>query len=272
MRRLSTLVIVVAILLAPSLIFAAANNFVAGKAMSKEANTVVVPLVISNEADLTALDIPLKYSDGVTLKEVTFENTRTDYFDMKIYNINAEEQTVVIGLIPQFSPVVKPDLEAGTGAVANLVFEVNDPSVNEITLTENVTENPGHFLAFVYNDVDANGNLSARMERVDFPPVTVALSDIAPVNGMPTSYSLSQNYPNPFNPSTNVAYDVPKASHVTLEVFNVLGQRVASLVDQEMEAGSYIVEFDGSSISSGIYFYRLNAGDFTETKKMVMVK
>ncbi len=272
MRRLSTFVIVVAILLAPSLIFAVANNFVAGKAMSKDANTIVVPLVISNEANLTAMDIPVKYSDGVTLKDVTFENTRTDYFDMKIFNINTEEQSVVIGLIPQFSPVVKPNLEAGTGAVANLVFEINDPSVNEITLTENVTENPVHFLAFVYHDVDADGVMSARLERVDFPPVTVALSDVSPVNGLPTSYSLSQNYPNPFNPSTNIAYDVPKASHVTLEIFNVLGQRVVSLVDQEMEAGSYTVEFDGSQISSGIYFYRLNAGDFADTKKMVMVK
>jgi hypothetical protein len=272
MRRVSTLVIVVAILLAPSLIFAAANNFVAGKAMSKEVNTVVVPLVISNENNLTALDIPIKYSDGVTLKEVTFENTRTDYFDLKIYNINADDQSVVIGLLPQLSANPKPDLEAGTGPVANLVFEINDPSVNEITLNENVTENPGHFLAFVYHDVDANGVSNVRMERVEFPPVTVALSDMAPANNLPTSYSLGQNYPNPFNPSTNISYDVPKASHVTLEVYNVLGQRVASLVDQEMEAGNYTVEFDGSSISSGIYFYRLNADDFTQTKKMVMVK
>lgn len=272
MRRLSALVIVVAILLAPSLIFAAANNFVAGKAMSNEVNTVVVPLVISNEDNLTAMDIPIKYSDGVTLKEVTFENTRTSYFDLKIYNINAEEQTVVIGLLPQLSSVEKPDLSAGTGPVANLVFEIEDPNVNEITLTEHVTENPGHYLAFVYHDVDANGLLTARMERVDFPPVSIALSDIASVDGLPTSYDLGQNYPNPFNPATVISYDVPKASHVTLEVFNVLGQRVASLVDQEMDAGKYTVEFDGSEISSGIYFYRLTSDGFTDTKKMVMVK
>ncbi len=272
MRRLSTLVIVVAILMAPSLIFAAANNFVAGKVMSTEVNTIIVPLVISNESNLTALDIPLKYSEGVTLKDVTFENTRTDYFDLKIFNINTEEQTVVIGLIPQLSANPKPDLEAGTGAVANLVFEIDDPNVNEITLTENVTENPGHFLAFVYHEVGDNGVVGTRLERVDFPTVTVALSDVAPANGLPTSYGLSQNYPNPFNPSTNISFDVPKASHVTLEVYNVLGQRVVSLVDQEMEAGIHTVEFDGSSISSGIYFYRLSAGDFAETKKMVMVK
>ena len=272
MRRLSTLVIVVAILLAPSLIFAAANNFVAGKVISNEVNTVVVPLVISNEGNLTALDIPIKYSDGVTLKDVTFENTRTAYFDLKIFNINTEEQTVVIGLLPQLSTNPKPDLEAGTGSVANLVFEINDPSVNEITLTENVTENPGHFLAFVYHDVDANGVIDTRMERVDFPAVTVALSDVAPANGLPTSFGLSQNYPNPFNPTTFISFDVPKASHVTLEVYNVLGQKVSTLIDEELDANTHQVEFDGSSVSSGIYFYRLSAGDFTETKKMVMVK
>ncbi len=272
MRRLSILVIVVAILMAPSLIFAAANNFVAGKAMSQEANTIVVPLVISNDNNLTALDIPLKYSDGVTLKEVTFENTRTDYFDLKISNINVEDQTVIIGLIPQFSGNSKPDLEAGTGPVANLVFEIDDPTIDEITLTEHVTTSPGHFLAFVYNEVGADGQTMVKMDRVDFPPVTVALSETTPTNGLPTSFGLNQNYPNPFNPTTTLSFDVPKASHVTLEVYNVLGQKVLTLIDEELDANTHEVEFDGSSISSGIYFYRLNAGDFTDTKKMVMVK
>ncbi|HWR81715.1 MAG TPA: T9SS type A sorting domain-containing protein, partial [Candidatus Deferrimicrobium sp.] len=94
---------------------------------------------------------------------------------------------------------------------------------------------------------------------------------------LPTDYALHQNYPNPFNPSTEISFDVPAASHVTLSVYNVLGQSVTTLVDREMAAGRYSASWDGTSDSgvktaSGIYFYKLIAGDFTETKKMVMLK
>jgi len=89
---------------------------------------------------------------------------------------------------------------------------------------------------------------------------------------MPTSYALSQNYPNPFNPSTKIAFDLPVASHVELTIYNVLGQKVEMLVDGDMEAGSHEVTWDASPYSSGIYFYRISAKNFTETKKMMMLK
>jgi hypothetical protein len=89
---------------------------------------------------------------------------------------------------------------------------------------------------------------------------------------MPAAFSLSQNYPNPFNPATSFSYDLPKASHVRLEVFNVLGQKVATLVDAMQSAGVYNAEWDASAHASGVYFYRLNAGNFTETRKMLLLK
>lgn len=273
MRRSNMLAIVAIVLLAPSLVFAAsAHNFMAGKAISKEAGTIVVPLNITNEANLAAIDIPLQFSEGVTLKAVTFENTRTDYFDLKIANINNDNNTVVIGLLPQLTPTYKPTLAAGTGPVANLVFEVDDVSVDEVTLEAVQLENPGHFLCFVYQD-KKDGVTQTRVERPEFENVTVALSGVAPDSpDMPTKFSLGQNYPNPYNPTTLINFDVPKASHVTLSVFNVLGQEVATLVDMDMEAGSHQVEFDGSGISSGVYFYRITADNFAQTRKMVLVK
>ncbi|MCH8032961.1 MAG: T9SS type A sorting domain-containing protein [Bacteroidetes bacterium] len=101
--------------------------------------------------------------------------------------------------------------------------------------------------------------------------ITAIDSTIATLN-IPRKFELSQNYPNPFNPSTAIKYSIPKAGFVTLVVYDVLGSEVSSLVNEEKTAGYFEIEFDGSSLASGIYFYRLQAGDFVETKKMMMLK
>ncbi len=89
---------------------------------------------------------------------------------------------------------------------------------------------------------------------------------------LPGHFSLLQNYPNPFNPSTTIRYALPHRSHVTLTVFNTLGQQVATLVNDEVEAGHHEVTFDASGLASGVYFYRLQAGSFVETKKLLFVR
>lgn len=91
-------------------------------------------------------------------------------------------------------------------------------------------------------------------------------------NVSPIEFDLRQNYPNPFNPSTTISYDLPARSHVTLRIFNVLGQEVATLVNGEVEAGRHQVWWDARRLSSGVYVYRMSAGDFVETKKMILVR
>jgi hypothetical protein len=85
-------------------------------------------------------------------------------------------------------------------------------------------------------------------------------------------FTLSQNYPNPFNPTTTVNYQIPELSFVTLKVYDVLGNEIATLVNEEKPAGSYEVDFSGNNLTSGIYFYQLQAGEFIETKKMILLK
>jgi hypothetical protein len=94
-----------------------------------------------------------------------------------------------------------------------------------------------------------------------------------------SKFELSQNYPNPFNPSTTIKYSIQKYSNVTLKVFDILGREVSTLVNKEQTQGNYEIEFDGSDLTSGIYFYRLQvypavsgAGDYVETKKMILLK
>ena len=94
-----------------------------------------------------------------------------------------------------------------------------------------------------------------------------------------TTYKLEQNYPNPFNPSTKISWQSPVSSRQVLKVFDVLGNEIATLVDEEKEAGSYEVEFNAEKLSSGVYFYQLKvypanggAGSFVETNKMVLLR
>jgi parallel beta-helix repeat protein len=89
---------------------------------------------------------------------------------------------------------------------------------------------------------------------------------------LPSAYALSQNYPNPFNSSTSIRYEVPVDGHVKLEVYNLFGQKVTTLVDSKQQAGYRSVLWDASELSSGLYFYKLTAGDFTETRRMMLVK
>jgi Putative multicopper oxidases len=89
---------------------------------------------------------------------------------------------------------------------------------------------------------------------------------------VPGRFSLGQNFPNPFNPTTTISFALPSRSFVSLKVFDLLGREVATIVSEEMSAGSYSKQWNAANISSGIYFYRLQAGSFTETKKLVLLR
>ncbi len=92
------------------------------------------------------------------------------------------------------------------------------------------------------------------------------------VETLPTGYYLYQNFPNPFNPITTINYQIPELSFVTIKVYDVLGSEVATIVKEEKQEGGYELEFNGEELTSGVYFYRLKAGSFVETKKMVLMK
>ncbi|MEN8191669.1 MAG: T9SS type A sorting domain-containing protein [Bacteroidota bacterium] len=118
---------------------------------------------------------------------------------------------------------------------------------------------------------DLNWFPDKRAEYVEDPiePVSVEKDNSAE---MPTVYELSQNYPNPFNPSTVINFSIPTSGVTTLKVFNVLGQEVAELVNNELAAGNYKYEFDASQLTSGVYFYQMQSNQYSEVRKMMLLK
>lgn len=128
----------------------------------------------------------------------------------------------------------------------------------KITITTNL-DNPD--IALVKSFSETNAVTAASPQSLTLQPVTVI-----------TDYSLDQNFPNPFNPSTQISYSIPKDGMVTLKVFDALGREVETLVNEAQKVGRYKVTFDGSRLSSGVYFYRLVSGEKVITKKMLMIK
>ena len=124
--------------------------------------------------------------------------------------------------------------------------------------------------SFVGSSQQANTQvISGFLADTLFRSIFVAVKSI---DELPNRYSLAQNYPNPFNPSTTIHFELPKESHVTMKVYNMLGQEVLVVLDEEKVAGRYDVRIDGSNLSSGVYFYSLHVGAFTETKKLLLLK
>jgi len=128
-------------------------------------------------------------------------------------------------------------------------------------------------LYFFFNAWKA-GDLGYNPYWVDAQLVYNLITDVEDENntGYPETFQLYQNYPNPFNPTTKITYSIPQRSFVTIKVYNVLGNEVTELVNEDKPAGEYQVEFNGSGLTSGIYLYNLQAGSFVDTKKMIFMK
>jgi len=157
--------------------------------------------------------------------------------------------------------------------LVTMTFRVEDEMMLCI---DSVSWPPGSNLSFTRIDAETY------IPRIENPwCLNITYSSVKEIEGAtenkPKHFSLTQNYPNPFNPVTNFRFSLPKPTHVEIKIFNIMGQRVKTLVDGDMEAGIYVVDWEGrdekgNPVSSGIYFYRMQAGEFSDMKKMVLLK
>ena len=159
-------------------------------------------------------------------------------------------------------------------------FEIERTSVKNTWETLGFVEGAGNSnspkeYSFVDNSV-SNGKYTYRLKQIDLDGSYKYSKEIEVTVGAPTKFELAQNYPNPFNPTTTINYAIPKVSEsgvaVQLKVYDALGREVATLVNGKQTAGEYSVKFDASKMTSGIYFYTLRAGNFVQTRKMILMK
>ena len=134
----------------------------------------------------------------------------------------------------------------------------NSNSVKDYTYTDNeITKNGIYY--YRLKQIDNNGDFE--------------YSNIVEVNvNIPVKFEMAQNYPNPFNPVTNISFNLPEASNVTLYIFNAIGQQIKTINAGYKEAGKHTIEFDGSSLNSGVYFYKVEAGNNSMIRKMALIK
>lgn len=152
---------------------------------------------------------------------------------------------------------------------SSFVVTIGSPPIDIQSLPVNVTNDNLFFdptpFSFSANDVIST-------QPVNITNDCQTILNVSETPDVPTKFTLSQNYPNPFNPSTRIKFQIPSRALVSLKIYDVLGNEVGVLVNREMETGSYEVEFDASEIPSGIYFYRLQAESFVDTKKMILLR
>ncbi len=163
------------------------------------------------------------------------------------------------------SGAAKPIMPLGQGEYFGYSNDVKQGDItNFCNLSQNTYHYPGVSL-WEYNQI-------THSYVWDEYAAAWQVTSIKDAANVPSRFELSQNYPNPFNPTTVINYSVPKTSFVTIKVYNILGKEVAVLVNKNEQAGNYNIEFAANKISSGVYFYTMQAGDFVETKKLVVLK
>ncbi len=182
------------------------------------------------------------------------------------------------------SSTVKLNYKVGTGSFQNVAMNYDGSLKYNFALP---ISNSGTPIEFYFEYANTSGNLVREPSTTNYKfnygslVLNNIVTDVISNTVIPTGFSLSQNYPNPFNPSTVISYQIPVSSHVTLKVFDILGNEIATLVDELKSAGSYNSTFSiqnlsagrqGYQLPSGVYFYRLTAGAFTAIKKFVLMK
>jgi regulation of enolase protein 1 (concanavalin A-like superfamily) len=164
------------------------------------------------------------------------------------------------------SPLVdRYQIDLATDSLFN--FKIVDSTLTDTVKTFSLSDNSRYWWRVRAHNPGGWGPFSEVR-----PFMTSSLVSVESERALPTTISLSQNFPNPFNPSTQIEFGLPKEGHVLLEVYNILGERVATLVDENMTIGYHTVRFDASSLSSGLYIYRMAAGSTTLVHKMMLVK
>ncbi|MFH2035999.1 MAG: T9SS type A sorting domain-containing protein [Candidatus Zixiibacteriota bacterium] len=249
------------------------------KTVSAGSSFTIQILLSGGDVDLTSLRVPLKF-DGqyITCNYVDFGGSIKPAGLTGNYTVGADE--VEIAYIPSVvNPL--PLVTAESGLLATLYFTVSADAPEVVfyldSLNESVAFNQFGTSFYKHRRVEMTGNDAS---ETMLPAFASGIISVQRPTGLldddnkllPGEFKLAQNYPNPFNPVTSIEFALAEKSEITLEVFNVLGRKVATIAEGEYSAGIHRVDWDASNDPSGIYFYRISANSKMDTKKMLFLK
>ena len=155
----------------------------------------------------------------------------------------------------------------------NVERKINDESWQKITfINGHGNSNSPKNYSYTDSDTKVSGNYYYRLKQIDNDGTFKYSKEILITSDLPEVFTLYQNYPNPFNPTTTIKYTIPQNDRVVIKIYNTAGQEISTLLNETQNAGTYSVQFDASTLPSGVYFYNMQSGSFSETKKMVVLK
>jgi hypothetical protein len=216
---------------------------------------------LTNDQSLGGVALALKFGnhgEDISCTWSSFEGTRLDYISFKDVVVDNQDKTLLVYAIP----LHEDHIFSGSGPLVRLKFSGTLPLKFEQT-------------AIHHQEGISLISSEAKELAFEFDPAPTDVTEEK--KSIPVEFALSQNYPNPFNPETQIGYALPTDSYVKLSIYNVLGQKVRTLVDERKGAGYHSVRWDGKDdkgdeVSSGIYFYKIQTDKFNQTNKMLLVK
>ncbi|GAB1348686.1 hypothetical protein MASR1M107_08980 [Ignavibacteriales bacterium] len=246
-------------------------------------------LSIANSWQTLVFDFANQASGTAALDLSAYYNKASIFFNFGVNGATAGERTYYFDDVRfgvDFVPVELTSFTANSNGSSvdlnwatasetnNKGFEVQRSVNNSDFATVAFVEGKGTSTStsnYAYSDAIQPGKYFYRLKQIDYNG-SFEYSNSVEVDLYPSSFNLDQNFPNPFNPSTSIRFTLPVSGFVTLAVYNSMGEMVGQLLSKEMSAGSHNVSFNAANLPSGTYFYRLNSGDFTATRKMQLIK
>ncbi len=255
-----------------------------------------IKIVGNSETTIVGIIDTVDVNYFVVAGSLIHTNDRTKYFNPADQEVTFADlksgQTVEVEaiLMPDSSYMaltVKIEDDPGFGKVVGIVNSVTNGTISVTAPTFIVTANTivlnAKFEPISFSSIQSGQSVTVWTEQTPTnetvalqiqtsADIVTGVDDNKLINTLPKEFSLSQNYPNPFNPSTTIRFTVSKAEFVSLKVYNIIGQEITTLVSEQKQPGEYQIQFNASNLASGVYIYRLKAGNFTATKKLVLMK
>jgi hypothetical protein len=235
---------------------------------------VAVPIRLAgNNMAIAGLQIPLQFEGAyLSVDSITYGGTIKPTTMEASTRIDNNNDTISIIFYPNVLNYPFPSLSSSSGVLAVLHLTVDQAAPEGVITIDSIYHTSTMWTGTGFSNGDGVMFMPAA-----FVPGRIVVAMPTAVDdqfsqGLPATFGLSQNYPNPFNPVTTIEFALPRAGHTTVEVFNILGQRVVTLLSQPMDAGYHQVEYDAGNQPSGIYFYRITHPLGTQTKKMTLLK